>query len=376
MPIVLVNAAESSSSSLENTPSNGCPAGLTPITCPAGESANYIPLNSLECAHYECVSDSSNSSSSSNNGGGGTNNNVVLAAVLGSIIPVAAICAGVFFFLHWRKKSKRSAEAQHDDAKYMPDYNSLNDNAFGGNGMHMADAYSSTYSISKWRDSELQDPNNLDSHASIPIIFSADYSMDQLNSSNPASAANRETRLYNTNASAEDARKWAAPNVVNVKQKPQLVVLGSGGAASSSSVTSALEIDTANIHSDEVHGGSSASSATPLSPDTPESLASVAKESAPATTQMPRIVQIGNPQAIRAVEADAGQQTQPPPGSPLRAVANGWDSESEFSDSGDSDAESFSPADLPFENDNGDSFSNAVLSATDGIRTEHESAKR
>ncbi|KAJ2845329.1 hypothetical protein GGI22_006593, partial [Coemansia erecta] len=129
------------------------------------------------------------------------------------------------------------------------------------------------------------------------------------------------------------------------------------------------------------------------------SLTSVTKAPAPATTQKPRIVQIGNPQAIRVVEADTGQQGQLPPGSPLRSVANGWDSNSEFSDSGDSDAESFSPAadanrpmsqaatahqtgkpelgaNLPFGNDNTDSFSNVVLSATNGIETEHGSAKR
>ncbi|KAJ1664342.1 hypothetical protein IW140_004151 [Coemansia sp. RSA 1813] len=408
--IALVSAE--SSSSLENTPSNGCPASLEPITCPEGETANYIPQNSLECAHYECMSDSSNSNDSNNSGNNsGNNNNVVLAAVLGSIIPLAAIGAGVFFFLHWRKKNKRASDAQHGDAKYMADYNSLDDNAFGGNGMHMADAYSSTYSISKWRDSALQIPETPGSHASIPIIFSAEYSMDQLNGSGssngggPASAVNRETRLYNTNTSSEDTRKWAAPNVVNVKQKPQLVVLG-GGAASSSSLASALEIDTSNLRSEQVHGESSssrvadnedsASPATPLSPETPESLASVAKISAPATIQLPRIVQIGNPQATRAVEADVGQQAQPP-GSPLRSVANGWDSESEFSDSGDSDAESFSPAadasrpvsqttarqttkpalgaDLPFENDSKDSLSKDILSATNGIRAGHESSK-
>ncbi|KAJ2613423.1 hypothetical protein EV177_002539 [Coemansia sp. RSA 1804] len=334
-----------STTSLENTPSNGCPAGLVSITCPDGETSYYIPQNSLECAHYECRSSSSSEDGSDSSNGGSKSNSVVLGAVLGSIIPVVAIGAGVFFFLHWRRKSKRSSDAQHGDAKFMPDYNSLDDNAFGGHGMHMPDAYSSTYSISKWRDSALQIPDTPGSHASIPIIFSAEYSMDQLNGSRPTSATNRETRLYDTNASTEDAPKWATPNVVNVKQKPQLVVLGNGGA-SSSAPSSALEIDTVNIRKGQADGEGlgSSSPGTPLSPDTPESLASISKASAPATIQMPRIVQIGNPQATRAVEADVGHQAQPPPGSPLRAVANGWDSESELSDSDDSDAESFAPA--------------------------------
>ncbi|KAJ2537770.1 hypothetical protein EV175_006622, partial [Coemansia sp. RSA 1933] len=281
----------------------------------------------------------------------------------------------------------------HSDAKYMTDYNSLEDNAFGGNGMHIPDAYSSTYSISKWRDSE--HPDNLGSHASIPIIFSAEYSIDQINGSSSSSgAAYRETRLYNADASAEDSRKWASPNVVNVKQKPRLVVLG--GSASASSMSAALEIDTANIHSNAAHdamGGGSASTGTPTSPETPESMAIAAKASAATTTQMPRIVQIGNPQAARAVEADVGSQT---PGSPLRSVANGWDSESEFSDSdGGSDGESFSPAadanrpvsqatthhtarpalgtELQLEGDTTTgSFFNEVLSATDSIKLDRD----
>ncbi|KAJ1987718.1 hypothetical protein GGI25_003949 [Coemansia spiralis] len=283
----------------------------------------------------------------------------------------------------------------------MSRYDSLDGNAFGGGDLHMSDAYSSTYSVSKWRDSALQIPGSPGSHASIPIIFSAEYSLDQLNSNGAGPSINRETRLYNATAASDETQQWATPNVVNIKQKPQLVVLG----ATSPSTSVPLEINTTNIRDkqpeSETNAGVASASdeespATPLSPETPVSMTSITKASAPAKTQMPRIVQIGNPQATRALEATT-QQPQLAPGSPLRAMTHGWDSESDLSDSGESEAESFAPATgtsrpesqvdnknitrltlgagLPFGGDGEDSFSKEVLGATGSIGLGNENTK-
>ncbi|KAJ2298913.1 hypothetical protein IWW55_004335 [Coemansia sp. RSA 2706] len=350
--LVLLGAAASasaaSSSSASNgassasVPDGGCPvAEPTPITCDDGQDSVYIPQTSAQCAHYMCPAAAAGDSNDSS--GSSKTQSVVLPAVLGTIIPLIAIGVGVFLYLHYRRRNRRSVESHRSDGKYMSGYNNLEEGSVQSPGV-----FSSTYSASKWRESVFQEPGTEGSRASIPIIFSADYSQRPSEDnretklySTAEGAPYRETRLYNAASASEEARKWAAPNVVNMPQMPQMpqkVVVNSSG----------LEINTADVRNKAPEPDADA-----LSPDTPES-PGITQLSSPVTTQLPRIVQVGKPQIIRAIEAESNLE-QMSPGSPLRVADNGWDSDSDI------DVDVDSPDSRP------SSFSKGVLQAADAI---------
>ncbi|KAJ2742918.1 hypothetical protein GGI20_004138 [Coemansia sp. BCRC 34301] len=327
------------------SPQNGCPHDPPLIACPSGQTSYYVAQSSVECAHYICTT-------RPGGGGGGDDDgasskkSVVLPAVLGSVLSAIAIGFGVFYYIIRRKRTGRAEEAQHQDAKYMSGYNNLGDDSFGTNPRSPG-AYSSTYSVSKWRDSVFPAPGSPRSHSSIPIIFSQENSAEFTQGTRETKLYTgahepvfRETRLYPATAPTDEARQWASPNVVNVKQKPQLVVLDN--SLSSVASGSGLGVNTAN--SRDLHSASSDTSsdtdsashsgpnspATPITPDTPD-VPNIAQASTPMTTQMPRIVQVGRPQMIRALESS--QKLEPALlNSPLRVETNGWDSDSDSDD--------------------------------------------
>ncbi|KAJ2910801.1 hypothetical protein GGI21_000498 [Coemansia aciculifera] len=251
--VVSANAAPASASASvvpTGHPQAGCPSDPSPLACPSGQTSYYVPQNSEQCAHYICSISSGNGGSDGGGSSSSSKQSVVLPAVLGSVLSAIAIGFGAFYYIVRRKRAGRADDAQHQDAKYMSSYNNLGDDGFGANPRSPG-AYSSTYSVSKWRDAAFPAPGSPRSHSSIPIIFSQENSAEFAHGARETKlyngaheAAFRETRLYPATAPTDDARKWAAPNVVNVKQKPQLVVLDN----SLSSVLSAgeLEIDTAN----------------------------------------------------------------------------------------------------------------------------------
>ncbi|KAJ2466849.1 hypothetical protein GGI02_004234 [Coemansia sp. RSA 2322] len=335
-------------SSLDNCSDNParitCPEGQTALYVAqnSGQTALYVAQNSVDCAHYICsaVGDGGDSGS---NSGSPTTKSVVLPAILGSLLPAIAIGFGIVFYISRRRKAERTTDAQHQDAKYMSSYNNLADDTFGADPRSPG-AYSSTYSVSKWRDSAFPAPGSPHSHASIPIIFSQENSAEFQHGSRETKlydgaqeSAYRETRLFTASASSENhPRQWAAPNVVNVKQKPQLVVLDSSTV--STVAGAGLAVSTAGIRDLQADDSDSASDsdsdtsspATPYTPDTPDTpdTPNVSEASAPATTQMPRIVQVGRPLMIRALESSQKQE-QLSPNSPLRVENNGWDSESD-----------------------------------------------
>ncbi|KAJ2669306.1 hypothetical protein IWW42_004689 [Coemansia sp. RSA 1085] len=321
----------------------------SPITCEDGQKPNYIPQSSVQCAHYVCPS-AKPDNSDGNNSSDSSSKSVVLPAILGTIVPLVIIGVGVFLFLHYRRRNRRSIEAQHKDAKYMSSYNHLEEGAL------------SPYSVSKWHESTEADTSN--SRASIPIIFSADMSQRPSEDNRETKlfgteegAAYRETRLYN-GAASEEARKWAAPNVVNLPQMPQLLNVQKDGLQADAPK---LAIDTANVRAPKV------TEIEAESPETPES-PGITQITSPVTTQ-PRIVQVAKPQVIRTIGLESTEQNSP--GSPLR-VANGWDS-----DSDESDAESIrdsgvtgqrlSSNSLPLEIPQDESFSKDVLQAAKSI---------
>ncbi|KAJ1647801.1 hypothetical protein LPJ64_000835 [Coemansia asiatica] len=320
-----------------NNVSDGCPNEPESVTCDAGQTAQYIAQNSVQCAHYICKSNSNSSNNQDSNGS--SKKSVLLPAVLGSVIPLAAIAAGIVFFLHRRHRKQRSMDAQHEGAKYMSSYNNLEDDGYA-NGPMSPSLYSSTYSASKWRDSAMRDTEITDSHASIPIIFSSDQGGDQPYGARETKLFNggetpayRETKLYNHSAQTEESRQWAAPNVVNLKQKPQLVVLN-GSAASP-----ALKVDnnkTRELSSNDSSCSNSESPATPLTPETPFESA-FSEVATPVSTQKPRIVQVGRPQVVRNMEVGQSPDTLIS-GSPLRVATRNWGSGSEESSEG-SDSE-------------------------------------
>ncbi|KAJ1837786.1 hypothetical protein LPJ73_007285, partial [Coemansia sp. RSA 2703] len=294
---------------------DGCPASdPTPFPCEPGQSSYYIPQNSVQCAHYICQSDAN--SSDNNSDSSNSKKSVLLPAVLGSVIPLAVICGGVVFFFHRRHRKQRANDALHGDAQYMSSYNNLIDDNFM-NGPRSPGAYSSTYSVSKWRDSAMNDPAVAGSHASIPIIFSTDHNggrETKLFDGDEASGY-RETKLYNAGAQNEKGAQWAAPNVVNLKQKPQLVVLNGNTTAAAAG----LELNTKDLNAQRSVDGTSSDSdspATPLTPDTPMSVA-ISEVATPVGTQKPRIVQVGRPQIIRNMELGQNGDGQIP-SSPLR----------------------------------------------------------
>ncbi|KAJ2800872.1 hypothetical protein H4R20_003900 [Coemansia guatemalensis] len=349
------NADDDSSSSSIGNPQNGCPAdGPKPITCKDGQDAVYVSQTSVQCAHYMCPPAKDQSDSNDDSDSSSKTKSVIIPAVLGTVIPLVAIAAGVFFYLHRRNRNRQSTDGHHQDAKYMSGYNNLDENAFGGY-MRSPDGLSSGYSVSKWRDSAAQDANASGSRASIPIIFSAEYSgrpsaensrETKLYNEDEA-APYRETRLYSGAASAEDVRKWAAPSVVNLNQMPQtpqmpqmpqMVVLNqSNGESRPGTAASRLEIDTAGArgvlgaganrtsNDSGINADPSGNLQTPGSGDSP----GVTEITTSIATEMPRIVQVGKTQATRAVETGAGQE-QAAPGSPLRVSNNGWDSDSDY----------------------------------------------
>ncbi|KAJ2656065.1 hypothetical protein IW148_005782 [Coemansia sp. RSA 1199] len=293
--IIALGAATMVSGAATSTNAEGCPTEPTPVTCDDGQRPNYIPQTSTQCAHYLCPApqaDNSDANSSTSKA-----KSVVLPAVLGTLVPLIAIGVGVYLILHYRRRSRRAAEAQHQDAKYMASYNNLDEGS-----VRSPDVFSSTYSATKWRDSVFNDG----SRASIPIIYSEDSRETKLYGAEE-SKAYRETRLYNTS----EAPKAAI--VPQVPQMPQMVVLGASGPPS-------LVIDTAGLR---------ATASDALSPETPDS-PGITQLSSPVTTQLPRIVQVGKPQVIRTLAED-----QPAPGSPLRVADNGWGSDAD-SDIGDS----------------------------------------
>ncbi|KAJ2600524.1 hypothetical protein H4R99_003317, partial [Coemansia sp. RSA 1722] len=132
--------------------------------------------------------------------------------------------------------------------------------------------------------------------------------------------------LYNHGAQTDESRQWAAPNVVNLKQKPQLVVLNGNTAGP------ALEVDTGKVREPSLNDSSCSepeSLATPLTPETPYASA-FSEVATPMSSEKPRIVQVGRPQIVRNMEVGQGSDAQVP-GSPLRVAANNWESGSEHS---------------------------------------------
>ncbi|KAJ2616118.1 hypothetical protein H4S08_000931 [Coemansia sp. RSA 1365] len=358
------NNTDDSSSSIGN-PQNGCPAdGPKPITCKDGQDSVYVSQTSVQCAHYMCPPAKSESDDNEDSDSNSKTRSVIIPAVLGTVIPLVVIATGIFFYLHRRNRSRESMDGHHHDSKYLSGYNNLDENAFGGY-MRSPDNLSSGYSISKWRDSAAQDVHTSGSQASIPIIFSAEFSARPSDDNNretklfneDEAAQYRETRLFSSTASAEDVRKWAAPSVVNlnqmsqtpqVPQMPQMVVLNHpNGESRPTTATSHLEIDTAGARnlvaegtnrtsSDSgINADPSANSQTPGSGDSPI----VTEITASVATEMPRIVQVGKTQATRAVEPGNNQE-QAVPGSPLRVSNNGWDSDSDYDSDSSSDKDS------------------------------------
>ncbi|KAJ1764525.1 hypothetical protein IW139_005867 [Coemansia sp. RSA 353] len=293
--IIALGATTMVSGAATSTNAEGCPTEPTPITCDDGQKSNYIPQTSTQCAHYSCPAAQADNSDA--NSGSSKAKSVVLPAVLGTLIPLVAIGVGVYLILHYRRRSRRAAEAKHQDAKYMASYNNLDEGS-----VRSPDVFSSTYSATKWRDSVFNDG----SRASIPIIYAEDSRETKLYGAEE-SAAYRETRLYNTSEAPK------ATIVPQVPQMPQMVVLGASGPPS-------LAIDTVGLR---------ATANDTLSPETPDS-PGITQLSSPVTTQLPRIVQVGKPQIIRTLAED-----QPAPGSPLRVADNGWGSDAD-SDIGDS----------------------------------------
>ncbi|KAJ2809661.1 hypothetical protein H4S07_003129, partial [Coemansia furcata] len=213
-------------------PQNGCSSDPPPlIACPSGQTSYYVSQNSVQCAHYICITRPGDGGSNSDGPDTSSTKSVVLPAVLGSVLSAIAIGFGLLYYIIRRNKTGRAVDAQHQDAKYMSGYNNLGDDSFGANPRSPG-AYSSTYSVSKWCETAFPTPGSPHTHASIPIIFSQENSAEFMHGSRETKLYNgahepvfRETRLYPTTAPTEDARQWASPNVVNVKQKPQLVVL-------------------------------------------------------------------------------------------------------------------------------------------------------
>ncbi|KAJ1889593.1 hypothetical protein LPJ66_007951, partial [Kickxella alabastrina] len=300
---------------------DSCPSSdPTQFPCEAGLSSYYIPQSSLECAHFICQVDSNTVQVITTDSETTQKKSVALPAVLGTIIPVGIIGAGVLFFLLRRRhKKQRAMDAQHEDARYMSSYNNLIDDS-SANGARSNRAYSSTYSVSKWRDSAMRAPETPGSHASIPIIFSAEYNGDQ-------ALGYRETKLYNTGAQANETGQWASPNVVNLKQKPQLVVLG---ANTTTFTGTDLGVDTTNVQVLRPGGQNSNTQITldtPLTPETPFASA-VSDMATLVTSQMPEVAQVNRLQGNRAIES-VQNQDQSVPGSPLRVLDNGWDSDAD-----------------------------------------------
>ncbi|KAJ2452698.1 hypothetical protein EV183_002758 [Coemansia sp. RSA 2336] len=339
-----VHLAVAASAASKST-TDACPEP-SPIACEDGQNPNYIPQSSVQCAHYVCPP-AKPDNGDGDNSGDSSSKSVVLPAVLGTIVPLAIIGVVVFLFLHYRRRNRRSIEAQHKDAKYMSSYNHLEEGAL------------SPYSVSKWHESADADTSN--SRASIPIIFSADMSQRPSEDNRETKlfgseegAAYRETRLYN-GAASEEARKWAAPNVVNLPQVPQVPQVPQAGAPG-------LAIDTASVRAPKV------TEMDAESPETPES-PGITQITSPVTTQ-PRIVQVAKPQVIRTIGSEAAEQNSP--GSPLRVANNGWDSDSDESDAEstrDSGVTGHDPPSnpLPLELPQDESFSKDVLQAATSI---------
>ncbi|KAJ1933220.1 hypothetical protein GGF37_006799 [Kickxella alabastrina] len=162
-------------------------------------------------------------------------------------------------------------------------------------------------------------PETPGSHASIPIIFSAEYNGDQ-------ALGYRETKLYNTGTQANETGQWASPNVVNLKQKPQLVVLGGNASFTGTD----LGADTTNVQVLRPGGQNSNTQITPDTPLTPETpfASAVSDMAMPVTSQMSGVVQANRLQGNRAIES-VQNQDQSAPGSPLRVLDNGWDSDAD-----------------------------------------------
>ncbi|KAJ2082763.1 hypothetical protein H4R24_001360 [Coemansia sp. RSA 988] len=343
------------SSSIGN-PQNGCPAdGPTPITCKDGQDSVYVSQTSLQCAHYLCPPSKDKTNNDEDADSSTTTRSVIIPAVLGTVIPLAAIVAGIFFYLHRRNRNRQSIDGNHQESKYMSGYNNLDENAFGGY-MRSPDGHSSGYSVTKWRDSALQEANASDSRASIPIIFSAEYSgRPSADNSRETKLYNedeaapyRETRLYSGAASAEDVPKWAAPSVVNLNQMPQtpqMVVLNRpNGESRPETAASRLEIDTAGARGVLSAGTNRASKDSGINADPSDNLQTPGSGDSPGVTEittsvgteMPRIVQVVKSQATRAVDSEISQE-QPVPNSPLRVSNNGWDSDSDYDSDSSSD---------------------------------------
>ncbi|KAJ2049711.1 hypothetical protein IW146_001140 [Coemansia sp. RSA 922] len=351
MLVLSVSAAPAAAATSSiGDPQDGCSPDPPLVACPSGQTSYYVAQTSLKCAHYICSTRPPGGGGGGDDDGSDTSSkkSVVLPAVLGSVLSAIAIGFGILYYIIRRNRTGRAVDAQHQDAKYMSGYNNLGDDSFG-TSPRSPGAYSSTYSVSKWRDSAFQTPGSPHAHTSVPVIFSQENSAEFMHGSRETKLYNgahepvfRETRLYPVTAPTDDARQWAAPNVVNVKQKPQLVVLDN--SISSSVSGGGLEVNTANIRasrstngdigsdtdsdtdSDSVSNFDPNSPATPLTPDTPD-VSNISQASTLMTTQMPRIVQVGRPLMIRALESS--QKLEPPSfSSPLRVESNGWDSDS------------------------------------------------
>ncbi|PIA18456.1 hypothetical protein COEREDRAFT_13994 [Coemansia reversa NRRL 1564] len=342
------------SSSIGN-PQNGCPAdGPKPITCEDGQDSVYVSQTSVQCAHYMCPPAKDKSDDNEDGDSDSKTRSVIIPAVLGTVIPLVVIATGIFFYFHRRNRNRESMDRHYHDSKYLSGYSNLDENAFGGY-MRSPNDLSSGYSISKWRDSAAQDAHTSGSQASIPIIFSAEYSARpsadnsrETKLFNEDEAAQyRETRLFSGTASAEDVRKWAAPSVVNLNQMPQtpqtpqmpqMVILNHpNGESRPTTATSHLEIDTAGARDPLAAGANRTSSDSGINADPSANLQTPGSGDSPvvteitttAATEMPRIVQVGKTQATRAVEPENNQE-QAVPGSPLRVSNNGWDSDSDY----------------------------------------------
>ncbi|KAJ2764753.1 hypothetical protein IWQ56_004368 [Coemansia nantahalensis] len=313
------------------SPDEGCPAaGPQPITCDDGQDSVYIPETTRQCAHYACPPPKG--SGAANGGGSGSApKSVVLPAVLGSVIPALLIAAGAAFFVHRRRAKRRSLEAHHQDAKYMSSYNNLEENAFGGT-MQPPGVFASQRAVSEWAEQDPQDHGDYtQSRASIPIIFSADFSArpsgenrDTQLFAGSDSPAFRETRLYNTAAPDEGAAHWGAPNVVNVAQTlqmPQIVHLAS--AATSRPATA----DAGAASAQDAAVENSTTGSLPLGNRGASGVSTVRTS---VVSQMPRIIQISRPESGHSAGARSSQNGPASHETPLSAAQASWESDSEF----------------------------------------------
>ncbi|KAJ1963809.1 hypothetical protein GGI12_001824 [Dipsacomyces acuminosporus] len=328
MPAAAAAAAAADGSSHKN---GDCPDDPKLITCPNGQSPIYIPQNTEQCAHFTCSDSGATSatpSSSSSGKGASKGVTVVLPAVLGTLFLLLFMGVGVFFYMR-RKRSSSSASSSNRhsgshlrDSKHLSAYNNMTEisRAYLPSQVSYAasqSGYTTSEEPSHWRSSLSTAPrassqlrDSVSNHASVPIYFSDNY---EPRSSSPL--ANRETQLFNTGAisrqqlrtagSARESQRWPVSGVVDVKSritKPQLVVLNQGQISDEHLDSSAsqpatdphtsLNINIANVRVLQPDLDTASPNSPGLPEDNPQS-PGITSVTAPLTSQMPRLVQIG-----------------------------------------------------------------------------------